>query len=77
MKHAWTNYKTYAWEADELKPISLQKRNWMTSQGLAATLFDSLDTLWIMGMKEEFQEALEVALKFNFDQVIPFAYQKP
>ena len=41
----------------------------MSGSGLAATLIDSLDTLKIMGMEEEFQEAVEYAVnKVDFDQ---------
>lgn len=55
MKHAWKGYKTYAWGYDEVKPMSHVGTNpW---GGMGVTLVDSLDTLWIMGMKEEFAEA--------------------
>lgn len=50
-KHAWSAYKTYAWGHDELKPISKSYQEWM-SVGL--TIVDSLDTLVIMGLNEEF-----------------------
>ena len=69
MKHAWKGYQNYAFGSDELKPISKTKRNWMSGSGLAATLIDSLDTLKIMGMEDEFQEAVEYAVnKVDFDQ---------
>lgn len=55
MKHAWAGYKTYAWGRDEVKPLSHGgSDNW---GGMGVTLVDSLDTLWVMGMKEEFAEA--------------------
>jgi Glycosyl hydrolase family 47/Concanavalin A-like lectin/glucanases superfamily len=55
MKHAWAGYKTYAWGRDEVKPKShVGADPW---GGMGVTLVDSLDTLWIMGMKEEFAEA--------------------
>lgn len=55
MKHAWNGYKTYAFGFDELKPISGNgDNNW---GGMGVTLVDSLDTLWLMGMKDEFWEA--------------------
>ena len=41
---------------DELRPLSQKGRdNWGS---IAVTLVDSLDTLWLMDMKEEFEEAV-------------------
>lgn len=55
MKHAWRGYREHAWGRDELKPISGRGQdNW---GGMGVTLVDSLDTLWIMGLKKEFEEA--------------------
>lgn len=66
MKHAWDGYKKYAWGRDELKPLSNRGNdNW---GGIGMTLVDSLDTLWIMGMKDEFDEArrwVESSLTFD------------
>jgi len=57
MEHAWKSYKQYAFGQDELLPISASSRNnW---GGMGVTLVDSLDTLWLMGMKKEFKEATE------------------
>eukprot|EP01035_Chromulina_nebulosa_P006335 gene6335-8563_t len=57
MRHAWAGYRAHAWGRDELKPISAHGQdNW---GGMGVTLVDSLDTLWIMGMKDEFNEAKE------------------
>ncbi|KAG8010865.1 Endoplasmic reticulum mannosyl-oligosaccharide 1 [Nibea albiflora] len=64
-RHAWKGYKDYAWGHDELKPISKSFGEWF---GLGLTLIDSLDTMWIMGLKEEFAEAknwVEKELTFN------------
>lgn len=55
MKHAWRGYKAHAWGHDELKPISGRSSdNW---GGIGCTLVDALDTLWYMGLKDEFDEA--------------------
>ena len=55
MKHIWKNYKEKAFGSDELRPISgSTNQNW---GGMGTTLVDALDTLWLMGMKEEFEEA--------------------
>ncbi|ETS73499.1 hypothetical protein PFICI_14445 [Pestalotiopsis fici W106-1] len=64
MQRAWTGYKKYAWMHDELSPVSLRFRDPFC--GWAATLVDALDTLWIMGMKEEFAEAVEAVGKIDF-----------
>ena len=55
-KHAWKAYKMYAWGKDELKPISKDSNEWFN---LGLTLIDSLDTMWLMGLTEEFEEARE------------------
>lgn len=38
--------------------------------GWAATLVDTLDTLWIMGMKDEFEEAANAAKAVGFSTTI-------
>lgn len=55
MRHAWHGYKTYAWGYDELRPQSKRGDNNWGAQ--ATTKIDSLSTLWLMGLKEEFYEA--------------------
>ncbi|XP_062192381.1 mannosyl-oligosaccharide 1,2-alpha-mannosidase MNS1-like isoform X2 [Phragmites australis] len=67
MLHAWNSYVKYAWGQDELQP---QSKNGVNSfGGLGATLVDSLDTLYIMGLKDEFQKARDwVAESLNFDK---------
>lgn len=53
-KHAWKGYKTHCWGKDELKPISGSCSTWFN---LGLTLVDSLDTMWLMGLEEEFTAA--------------------
>ncbi|KAM0906664.1 hypothetical protein ACQ4PT_016629 [Festuca glaucescens] len=67
MLHAWNSYVKYAWGMDELQP---QSKNGVNSfGGLGATLVDSLDTLYIMGLKDEFQKARDwVAESLSFDK---------
>lgn len=67
MSHAWASYEKYAWGQDELQP---QSKNGVNSfGGLGATLIDSLDTLYIMGLDEQFQKAREwVANVLSFDK---------
>ena len=63
-RFSWTGYKDHAWLKDELSPVSGQFRNPFC--GWAATLVDSLDTLWIMGMEEEFQKAIVAVGEIDF-----------
>ncbi|KAH7029002.1 glycoside hydrolase family 47 protein [Microdochium trichocladiopsis] len=53
---SWNAYKDKAWMHDELRPVS----GWSKDPfgGWAATLVDSLDTLWILGLKKDFYEAV-------------------
>ena len=63
-KHAWKGYQNYAWGHDHLRPISKGAQNWF---GLGLTLIDSLDTMWIMNLTEEFEEAKDwVASSLTF-----------
>ncbi|KAB7499169.1 Endoplasmic reticulum mannosyl-oligosaccharide 1,2-alpha-mannosidase [Armadillidium nasatum] len=66
MKHAWKGYKAYAWGHDHLQPISRSHNDWLH---LGLTLIDALDTLWMMDLKDEFEEAKEwVEKELNFDR---------
>ncbi|ELR03826.1 hypothetical protein VC83_04719 [Pseudogymnoascus destructans] len=62
--HAWQGYKKHAWGHDEVGPVNGGFRDPFC--GWAATIVDSLDTLWIMGLKDEFEEALETVEKIDF-----------
>ncbi len=63
-KYSWSGYKRNAWLQDEQMPVSGDSRNPFC--GWAATLVDSLDTLWIMDLKEEFDEAANAIRKIDF-----------
>jgi mannosyl-oligosaccharide alpha-1,2-mannosidase len=63
-KLAWSGYKAKAWRHDEIRPVSGTFRD--PFAGWAATLVDSLDTLWIMGLKEEFDEAVKAVETIDF-----------
>jgi hypothetical protein len=55
MKHAYGSYERHAFGYDEVLPSSGNRRNnW---GGMATTMVDSLDTLWLMGLKDEFFRA--------------------
>lgn len=64
MQHAWAGYRLKAWGHDEVKPVSGGFSDPFC--GWAATMVDALDTLWIMGMKKEFEEAVEAVGKLDF-----------
>ncbi|EAW48185.1 mannosidase, alpha, class 1A, member 1, isoform CRA_a [Homo sapiens] len=74
MKHAWNNYKGYAWGLNELKPISKGGHSSSLFGNIkGATIVDALDTLFIMEMKHEFEEAkswVEENLDFNVNAEI-------
>lgn len=64
-RHSWTGYKKYAWGHDNLKPISESSHDWFS---LGLTIIDSLDTIYIMGLEDEFTEARNwVSENLNFD----------
>jgi mannosyl-oligosaccharide alpha-1,2-mannosidase len=60
----WNAYRANAWLHDEIMPISGKHKDGFG--GWAATLVDSLDTLWLMDLKNEFFEAAEAAANINF-----------
>ncbi|EIE24199.1 glycoside hydrolase [Coccomyxa subellipsoidea C-169] len=55
MRHSWAGYAQHAWGFDELMPLTQNGKN--SFGGLGATIVDSLDTLWLMGLKDEFKAA--------------------
>jgi len=59
MIHAWKGYVDHAWGSNELRPIS-KGRNDDSIFGqapLGATIVDSIDTLYIMGLMDEYNQA--------------------
>lgn len=57
MRFAWDSYSKYAWGQNELKPISRQGHSTSIfgNTALGATIVDAIDTLYIMGLKDEYQ----------------------
>ncbi|KAK9764756.1 hypothetical protein K7432_007496 [Basidiobolus ranarum] len=64
--HAWNAYVENALGWDEISPITGQPNN--RFNGWGATLFDSLDTLLIMGLQVEFNEAKEYVKGVDFNK---------
>jgi mannosyl-oligosaccharide alpha-1,2-mannosidase len=63
-EHAWAGYKNHAWLKDEVSPITGGHVN--SFGGRAATLVDSLDTLWMMGLYDEFAFAVRALEEIDF-----------
>lgn len=68
--HAWRGYEQYAWGHDELKPLSKTARDWY-GEPLYMTQVDALDTLFIMGFRDEERKTREFVVKnLSFDRDI-------
>ena len=63
-QRCWRAYKEKAWLKDELTPVSGGWNN--NFGGWAATLVDNLDTLIIMDMHADFEEAVAAAMQIDF-----------
>src|SRR5579863_7759509 len=70
--HAWNGYKKYAWGHDALKPLTLKPFDWYgEGHSLLMTPVDALDTLTLMGLKPQADEARDlIDTKLNLDQDI-------
>lgn len=64
---SWKSYRKLAWMYDELTPLTGAGKD--TFGGWAATLIDALDTLWIMDLRQEFQEAVQAAITIDWARV--------
>lgn len=54
IRHLWTGYRAAAWGADEVRPISGRRADAWGEVGM--TILETLDTLWLAGLTEEFAE---------------------
>jgi mannosyl-oligosaccharide alpha-1,2-mannosidase len=61
----WRTYQKFAFGRDELMPQSLM--GFDSFNGWGATLVDSLDTLWIMGLQEEFRDAVRAVGRIDWN----------
>ena len=62
MLHAWRGYERHAWGHDELKPVSKSFHDWHR-ESLLMTPVDALDTLLLMGLKDEAEKAKRLVLE--------------
>jgi ER degradation enhancer, mannosidase alpha-like 2 len=68
--HAWNDYKRYAWGHDDLKPLSKTYHDWY-AEPLLMTPVDALDTMILMGLKDEARTTREyIATHLAFDKDI-------
>ncbi|XP_051170744.1 mannosyl-oligosaccharide alpha-1,2-mannosidase IA isoform X2 [Leptopilina boulardi] len=70
MKYGWDNYKRYAWGKNELSPVTKKGHSpsIFSKASMGATIVDGLDTLYIMGLHEEYKEGHNwIRDHLNFD----------
>ena len=66
--HAWNGYKKYAWGHDDLNPLSKTSHDWY-AEPLLMTPVDALDTMWLMGFKDEYAKTQRYVLEnLSFDK---------
>lgn len=69
-RHAWQGYLRYAKGHDDLKPLSGRPRDWYPVSLLMSPV-DALDTLLLLGLDKEANEARELIVsQLSFDQDI-------
>lgn len=66
--HAWRGYKNKAWGHDEVKPVSGKGSNGFNGWG--ATIVDSLSTLLLMNMTEEYSLARTHVRQIDFSLIL-------
>lgn len=66
VKEAYSDYIRYGFPADEVAPLSKNGSN--TRNGWGATLVDSLDALYMMGLHDEFEDGLKHTAKIDFSR---------
>jgi mannosyl-oligosaccharide alpha-1,2-mannosidase len=69
MRSAWRQYRERAWGKDQIKPISGGFESFpLKDHHLGLSLIEALDTLWIMGLDDEFSDGIEwVKRNLDFD----------
>jgi mannosyl-oligosaccharide alpha-1,2-mannosidase len=69
MRWAWAHYRKLAWGKDQIKPISGGFESFpLKNHHLGLSLIEALDTLWIMGLDDEFSDGVQwVKANLDFD----------
>ncbi|KAI0390613.1 glycoside hydrolase family 47 protein [Xylariaceae sp. FL0594] len=65
---SWNSYKRVGFGYDEVLPVSGKGHDVPGFGGWGATLVDSLSTLWIMDLKEDFFEAAAAAVTVDYSR---------
>lgn len=76
-KFAWDSYEKYAWGMNELRPLSRtgHSASIFGSGEIGATIVDALDTLYLMGLREEYERARKwIALSLNLRNSVRLIY---
>ncbi|KIK61668.1 glycoside hydrolase family 47 protein [Collybiopsis luxurians FD-317 M1] len=72
--HSYKGYKEHAFPADELAPMSGKKVD--NFNGWQISMYDGLDSMWILGLTDYFDEAVKVIEQANYTtkpkQYVPF-----
>jgi mannosyl-oligosaccharide alpha-1,2-mannosidase len=67
-RHAWKGYSTDAFGKDEYQPLTHSGHNWAPG-GVGLMIVDSLDTLMLMNLTEEYNQAREwIATELDFNK---------
>ncbi|KAG7100035.1 hypothetical protein E1B28_001821 [Marasmius oreades] len=73
-KHAWRAYERDAMGDDEYHPITRKGTNLTEAGGIGYTVIDSIDTMQLMGLTEDYTRARDwVEKKLSFDQDAEFS----
>ncbi|KAI0473623.1 glycoside hydrolase family 47 protein [Xylariaceae sp. FL0804] len=67
---SWNSYRNVGFGYDEVRPVSGQGHDVPGFGGWGATLVDSLSTLWIMDLKDEFREAAAAAVAIDYSKSV-------
>ena len=69
MRWAWRNYRERAWGKDQIKPLTGGVESFpLKNHHLGLTLIEALDTLWVMGLDEEFRDGVAwIAADLDFE----------
>ncbi|PLW19473.1 hypothetical protein PCANC_04494 [Puccinia coronata f. sp. avenae] len=63
---AFADYMKFGFPYDEVRPVTKRGKN--SRNGWSATLVDSLDTLFVMGLTDEFENGILKTLKVDFSK---------
>ena len=69
MRWAWREYRDHAWGKDQIKPLSGESESFpLKDRHLGLTIIETLDTLWVMGLDDEFRDGVDwVKRNAHFD----------